>query len=227
MALIAIRAFNFATFGRPVAGARIFALGSPGSTLGVTDAAGRAVVELPAGEEPSLVLEKHGFVTTQSGTWTVPAGGLEGPQQEITFQTMPDWVIAVARRWLRVPAIAGRYHLATTVTAAGKTLYDPVQGEPGAVIRIHRDGRPLDVTPIYMGIVPLVHKTNLFMARWHQGTMSSADGGVLIPNLEAGTYTVSAEAPGRRFSVAKAVIRGDSPEFVNLSPPWGPRVLAD
>jgi hypothetical protein len=226
MAPIAIRAFNFIAFGRPVPGARIFALGAPGVTLAVTDHAGRAVVHRSPGQEVTLVLEKPGFVTTQSATLVVPVGGLSGGQQETTFQTLPTWAFAATKRWLRVPTLPGRRHLATTVTAAGMTLYDRVQGESRAVVRITRDGRELDVTPIYLGILPLVHKTDLIRARWRRGEVTSADGGVLFPNLEVGTYELEAQAPGRRFAVARAVVGADSPEFINLSPPWGPRVIS-
>lgn len=225
MALVRISAFNFAAFGRPVAGARIFALGQPHATLATTDASGRAELHHPPGEEITLVIERQGFVTTQSVTLTVPPEGLVGRNEEITFQTMPTWFFEVAKRWLRVPEVPGRRHLITTVTAAGKTLRDPRQGEPRAVVRMTRDERAVEVTPVYLGIVPLVHKTDLVTARWRRGVTTSADGGVLLPALELGTYSVDAHAPGRRFRAAKAVLRKDSPALVNLSPPWGPQAL--
>lgn len=227
MVPIAISAFNFIAFGRPVQGARIFALGEPAVTLGVTSSAGRAVVYRPPGQELTLVLEKPGYVTTQSATLLVPAEGLAGAQQETTFQTLPTWAFGAIKRWLRVPTVSGRRHLATTVTAAGKTLYDPIQGESSAVLRITRDGQALAVTPIYLGILPLVHKTDLLRARWRRGEATSLDGGVLLPNLEVGTYEIEAVAPGRCFAIARAVLNDDSPEFVNLSPPWGPRVVSE
>lgn len=228
---VSVAAFNFAAFGRPVAGARIYALGAAHETLAVTDAAGHALVEHPPHEELTLVLEKAGMVTTQSATLTVPPSGLRGSQEQLTFQTMPAWFFALARRWLRVPSQPGRRHLITTVTAAGKTLRDPVQGEPRAIVRLLHDGgsergaHAIEVRPIYLGILPFVHKTDLVRARWRRGESTSADGGVLLPSLPIGTYRVEAAAPGRQFRAAKAVLRDDSPELVNLSPPWGPRVV--
>lgn len=223
---VSISAFNFAAFGRPVAGARIFALGDPSVTLAVTDAQGGAVVHLPPEQEVSLVLEKAGFVSTQSATLVVPAQALCGRDKEITFQILPTWFFAAAKRWLRVPNVPGRRHLVTTVAAQGMTLRDPVQGEPSATIQVTRDERAIEVTPIYLGIIPFIHKTDLFTARWRRGTTTSADGGVLLPSLQLGSYTIKAEAPGRRFGQARAVLRDDSPELINLSPPWGPQVLS-
>jgi hypothetical protein len=225
MALVSISAFNFAAFARPIPGARIFALGEAHATLAMTDATGRAAVHRPPGHELTLVLEKQGFVTTQSVTLTVPPAGLQGRHEEITFQTMPTWFFRMAKRWLRVPDLPGRRHLVTTVTAEGRTLRDPVQGEPHAVVRMTRDGRAIEVTPIYLGIIPWIHKTDLVSARWRRGLATSADGGVLLPSLELGTYSVEAHAQGRRFRAARAILRADSPELVNLSPPWGPRML--
>lgn len=222
---ISICAFNFAAFGRPVPGARIFALGEPSVTLAVTDAQGCAVVHRSPGQELTLVLEKEGFVSTQSATLVVPDQALCGHDKEVTFQTLPTWFFAAAKRWLRVPSVPGRHHLVTTVTAAGMTLRDAVQGEPSATIQVTQEEQPIDVTPIYLGIIPFIHKTDLFSARWRRGTTTSADGGVLIPSLQVGTYTIKAEAPGRRFGLARAVLRDDSPELINLSPPWGPQVL--
>lgn len=224
MALVSISAFNFAAFGRPVSGARIFALGDFERTLAVTDDAGHALVEHPPHTELTLVLEKPGFVSTQAATLTVPPEGLRGAQEQLTFQTMPVWFFEVARRWLRIPQRSGHRHLITTVTAAGKTLRDAVQGEPSAVVRLLRDECVHPVTPIYLGILPFVHKTDLLRARWRRPAATSADGGVLLPGLPLGTYTIEAAATGRRFRAAKAILREDSPVLVNLSPPWGPRV---
>lgn len=223
---ISIAAFNFAAFGRPVAGARIFALGEPSVTLAVTDAQGCAVVHRPPGEEVSFVLEKAGFVSTQGAALVVPNQALCGRDKEVTFQTLPTWFFAAAKRWLRIPTVPGRRHLVTTVTAPGMTLRDAVQGEPSATIQVTREERAIQVTPIYLGIIPFVHKTDLFSARWRRGTATSADGGVLIPSLQVGTYTIKAEAPGRRFGLVRAMLRDDSPELINLSPPWGPQVLS-
>lgn len=223
---ISVRAFNFATFGRPVRGARIFAVGERAVTLAVTDAQGCAVVHRPPGQELSLVIEKEGFVSTQSTALVVPEKTLCGHHQEVTFQILPTWFFAAAKRWLRVPSVPGLRHLVTTVTAQGMTLRDAVQGEPSATIQVTRNGSALDTTPIYLGIIPFVHKTDLFSARWRRGAATSADGGVLIPNLQVGSYTIKAEAPGRSFSLARAVLCDDSPELINLSPPWGPQVLS-
>lgn len=176
------------------------------------------MVHRPPGQELSLVVEKAGFVSTQAAALMVPEKALCGRDQEVAFQIVPTWFFAAVKRWLRVPSVPGLRHLVTTVTAHGMTLRDAVQGEPSATIQVTRDGSAIDVAPIYLGILPFVHKTDLFSARWRRGAATSADGGVLIPNLQAGSYTIQAEAPGRSFRLARAVLRDDSPELINLSP---------
>jgi hypothetical protein len=222
---VAVRAVNFVTLGGPVAGARISVLGESTRTIALTDAAGRATLYRTPGEKLTLLMEKAGFVTTQSATVQVPPEGLSGPHTGMTFQTVWTWFLRMTKSWLRVSTQSGRHHLVATVTGAGKTLDDLVQGEPGAKVSLFSEGRRLNAEPIYLGIVPLLHITDFFLARWRLLDKTSADGGVIFPNVEPGAYTIRAEHPSRIFSECNIVVREESPEFVNASPPWGPRVI--
>lgn len=222
---VAVRALNFVTMGRPVAGAQISKLGVS-EALAITDAEGRAVIHAVPGEALTLVMTRSGFSPTQSATVTVPPGGLRGKDSELTFQTLPWWFYGVMLHWLRLSDDPSVRHVVTTVTARGLTLDDPVQGEPDAKVRLFDEGgREVVVQPIYLGIVPWVHKTDLFTARRRRLRVTSADGGVVIPNVPAGRYVIRAEHARVRFRDASVIVHKDSPIFVNASPPWGPRVI--
>ena len=85
------------------------------------------------------------LVSTQGAALVVPNQALCGRDKEVTFQTLPTWFFAAAKRWLRIPTVPGRRHLVTTVTAAGMTLRDAVQGEPSATIQVTREEQEISV----------------------------------------------------------------------------------
>jgi hypothetical protein len=222
---VEVRAVDFLMLGRPLPGARISVLGEP-RAVAVTNRFGRATLEREVGEELTLVLQKEGVAPTQAASVEVSPVGLSGPDREITFQAVPNWFLGLAKRWLRVATGEGRHHVVATVTAAGKTLDDLVQGEAGATVALFAEGREVEVVPIYLGIVPVLHVTDFVRARWRPLVATSADGGVIFPNVEPGSYSMRVTHPTRTFSECKFVVRDDSPEFVNASPPLGPRVIA-
>lgn len=195
-----------------------------------TDRFGRFEFCAKPAEKLTLVLEKHGnsayhnYHTTQSATFTVAATGLSGNQQEITFQ-VPRIITyrlleTILKNKLHVVPKANCCIVATTITAAGKTLVDDEQGEVGAQILLSQSGIRLHPPVIYFGI--LFGKTNPFSL----STLgASKDGGALIYNLPASDYpyTLGAYKQGLRFSQEQFLCRSGA--FINLSPPHGPRVL--
>lgn len=194
-----------------------------------TDQFGRFEFCAKPGEKLTLVLEKpgstayHNFHTTQSATFTITTTGLSG-QHEITFQvpriTTYRLLETILKNKLHVVPQANRCIVATTITAAGKTLSDDEQGEVGAQILLTQAGVRLHPPVIYFGI--LFGKTNPFSL---SPLGASKDGGTLIYNLPAShhLYTLSAYKPGLRFSQEQFLCRPGA--FINLSPPHGPRVI--
>lgn len=228
---VEIRAHAFERFGAPLAGAWIAVRERPGLRLR-TDRDGRVHLTAMVGTPLTAVAMARGLQTIQSGTALVPADGLVGDERALTLQVPWALTFRVLRRLLTRPR-PGCHHVATTITAAGKTLADSPQGEPGATIVLWRQdgaggcGDP----PIYLGAVPVIHKTDfagsLLAAAGLRAprTASSVDGGVLIANVPPGRYTLTADKPGLRFTSATVVIAADSPALINVSPPHAPRVV--
>jgi hypothetical protein len=228
---VELRAHAFERFGRPLAGAWITVRERPGLHL-CTDREGRAETTARVGEALTAVLSGRGLQTLQTATVVVPADGLVGADRAITLQVPWALTFTLLRRLLVRPR-PGRHHLATTITAFGKTLADSPQGEPDAELVLRRvdGGGDRGDPPIYLGAVPLVHKTDftgsLLAARGLRAprARSSVDGGVLVANLPRGRYVLTARKPGVRFTSAAVVIDERSPQFLNVSPPHGPRVV--
>lgn len=227
---VEVRAHAFERFGRPLRGAWVTVRERPGLRL-CTGADGRVHLLAAVGEPLTAALEHPRGQPVQTATVRVPAEGLVG-DRAITLQVPLALTFRVLQRLLVRP-LAGRHHLATTITAAGKTLADSPQGEADAkLVLIRHDGDECGEPPIYLGALPVVHKTDfggaLLAALGLRAprVCSSVDGGVLVANLPRGRYTLTASKPGLRFSAAELVIDADSPALINVSPPQAPRVLA-
>lgn len=176
----------------------------------------------PVGQPITLVLEKWGYKTTQSGTQIVPSKGLNGPHDNISFQVPSVETYYLLATLMGVHFDKNSCHLATTVTAFGKTMDDDEQGEPDAAITLTPY---VNETPFYFDIFkdgPLKGKTNPFTKGL---TQTTKDGGVAFFNLPARDklYTISAQKEGISFTQAQFLCRKDI--FINISPPRGPMVM--
>lgn len=229
---VEIRAHAFERFGRPIAGAWVTLRERPGLRL-CTGRDGRVQVFVAAGSSVTAVGEHRGCQAIQTATVVVPAGGLCGDQLALSLQVPLALTFRVLRRLLTRPR-PGCHHVATTITAAGKTLADSPQGEPDAEVVLRRmDGAAgCGEAPVYLGAVPLIHKTEfgraILAARGLVAPLprSSVDGGVLIANVPRGRYVLTAYKPGVRFASVELAIDAGSPALINVSPPHAPRVIA-
>jgi hypothetical protein len=228
---VEIRAHAFERFGRPLAGARIAVFERPGLQLH-TGPDGRCRSQAVVGERLTAALARRGCQPIQTATIAVPAGGLVGDERAITLQVPLALTYRILRRLLTRPR-PGYHHIATTITAAGRTLADCPQGECDAEVELTRldAGEPPDEPPIYLGAIPWIHKTDfgrpLLAALGVRAPLrrTSVDGGVLIANVPRGRYRLGARKPGVRFTAAEIEIRDDSPALINVSPPHAPRVI--
>lgn len=175
--------------------------------------------QYPIGKPITLVFEKDGYQTTQSGTAIVPAQGLTGPYDNITFQVPSDDAYAMLATVIGATIDDSKCHLATTITAYHKTMDEAPQGEAGAKITLSPF---VDEKPFYFDVFkkgPLKDKTNPFP---RDLTETSEDGGAAFFNLPPRDepYTISAVKAGVTFTEAKFICRKGV--FINISPPRGP-----
>ncbi|RDI36461.1 carboxypeptidase regulatory-like domain-containing protein [Aquicella lusitana] len=220
----------------PVSGfARSFILGTPLSDATITiletgekiktDKQGHfGPIQYPVGKSITLVFEKFGYKTTQSGTVIVPPAGLTGPYDNITFQ-----IPSIETYYLLAGIVGAKIdenscHVTSTIIAYHKTLDDIPQGEAGAKVTLTPY---VNETPFYFDIFknvpgPLKDKTNPFTKGL---TETSEDGGVAFFNLPPRDepYTISAVKSGVVFTEAQFLCRKGA--FINISPPRGPMAL--
>ncbi|MBV9575533.1 MAG: carboxypeptidase regulatory-like domain-containing protein [Gammaproteobacteria bacterium] len=176
----------------------------------------------PIGKSITLLFEKFGYKTTQSGTVIVPKEGLTNPHNNMTFQ-----VPSIETYYLMAAIIGAQFdenqcHVVTTITAYGKILQDIPQGEAGAKVTLTP---AVNEVPFYFDIFkegPFKGKTNPFTKGL---TQTSEDGGVGFFNLppRAEPYTISAQKNGVTFTEAQFLCKKGV--FINISPPRGPMAL--
>jgi len=193
-----------------------------------TDSNGKFKFCFSAGQTVTFLLEKTGYVSTYSGVYTLTSSGMTGKFNDVTFQVPTTAAYAIIQKSIMILRNAhespNTCTVVTTVTAAGKTLADDPQGEPGATISLTLNGVPVILTghrPYYFGIS--LKKTNIFTT--DQST-TSADGGVLIYNLAVSTsfYSITAVKKDTVFSTKQFLCQNGA--FLNLSPPQGPTVMS-
>lgn len=213
--------------------ARSFVLGTPLSNATITiletglklktdDQGHFGPILYPIGKPITLVFEKFGYKTTQSGTLIVPANGLSGPHDNITFQIPSIETYYLLAAFLGIKLDETKCHVVTTISARDKTLFDRTQGEANAKVTL---SPYVNETPYYLDIYrdgPLKDKTNFFT----KGLITTTeDGGVGFFNLPPSDkpYTLSAVKTGVPFTEAQFLCRPGV--FINMSPPNGPMAL--
>lgn len=204
--------------GWPLVGAKITVLEN--DAVYYTDQEGKfGPIFWPVGSDITLVLEKEGFRTTQSGTVTVPPEGLTGAYDNISFQVPSNWAFKLFSYAIGIKEHPNACIVAATITAHNKTMDDIPQGEPGAKCIVDA---VLKHKPHYFGFfdIPILkHKTNPLDRSLEE---TSIDGGFIVQVEATGqVHKVTAEKKDIRFTESKFIAREC---FINLSPPHGPRV---
>lgn len=175
----------------------------------------------PIGKPVTLMLEKSGYMTTQSATITVPKDGLITPYDNITFQVPSTYVYYLLSRAVGGKEDPNSCHVSSTIIKYHKTLNDIPQGEPGAVVSVTPYVKE---SPFYFDIFvkgPMKGKTYPFPTGLKT---TSEDGGIAFFNLPPRDepYKLTAQKDGVVFSEAQFMCRKGM--FVNISPPNGPMV---
>ena len=176
----------------------------------------------PIGQRITLELSKSGYVTTQSATVVVPAEGLTGAYDNITFQVPSTYVYYLLSKAVGAGLDDESCHVTATVTAFHKTMDDIPQGEKDAVVTLEPS---IKQSPFYFDIFtsgPLKGKTYPFPTGL---TKTSDDGGVAFFNVPPRDkpYHIVAMKPGVQFADAEFMC--EKGKFINLSPPRGPSAL--
>ncbi len=205
------RAYDFGPGGPGLRGAVVRALEHP-ERCATLDGSGDFVLGgFAPGEDVSVTLEHPDYPPIQTGTHTVPSGGITG----ITFQAPSYGMYRVMQTATRIVAQRDRCQIATTVTAVGLSLDSPVpsHGVAGATVTI--EPTPAEgFGPIYFqyyGPGSILPDRSL--------TQTTRDGGVLWLNVPAGDYVLTAHEDGMRFTQARFRCRAGW--LVNASPPMG------
>ncbi|MFV8749532.1 hypothetical protein ACNOYE_03150 [Nannocystaceae bacterium ST9] len=207
--LVSGDAFAFGP-GTMIPAAAIHVLEMPEYTTS-SDAAGHFEIELPAGSEATFVLEKAGYPTTYTKTFTLPDSGT---LERVTFQVPDDATFAALSSIVMIDPDPTTCQLASTVTRVGKSIYDAgAHGEAGATVTIE-PALPAEHGPVYFNANVIPQKDL---------TETSEDGGVLYTNVPPGTYVLRASKAGVEF--VDVTIRCDADVLVNPSPPNGLQAL--
>eukprot|EP01127_Copromyxa_protea_P007062 TRINITY_DN16991_c0_g1_i1.p2 TRINITY_DN16991_c0_g1~~TRINITY_DN16991_c0_g1_i1.p2 ORF type:complete len:236 (-),score=66.28 TRINITY_DN16991_c0_g1_i1:200-907(-) len=183
-----------------------------------TGADGRFSFDVPVGTRVTFLFEKFLFVTTQTSTMIVPAGGLTGKYNQVVFQIPDDALWELFLMALPVKSVdPTKCHVVATVCAANKTYDTGLQGEVNSTVTVHP---AINQAPFFFGVFDGL--TNPFSRGL---TSVSADGGVIWFNVDASDELreIDAHKPGKTFTSTKFWCRPGS--FINAAPNQGPRVI--
>lgn len=213
---------------RPIADAEIVDL--PTGERWKTGPDGYAHMMAEPGRIITPVLEKEGYPRMQGPTVEIPSEGLEGPNHEITLQVPSNGVYRTLMAAFGKPQ-PGTHHVVTTVSSLGKNLHDD-KGEDGVSVTLRSSNRTSREDAIYlgtflgktewMGPILSVRLPFLKTALAHKST--SFDGGAIFMNVLPGDYIFESRKNGVTISSAAMTIYPNSPDVINVSPPWGPKV---
>jgi hypothetical protein len=207
-------AFAFTLPGEPyglIDGATITVLEWPAVSV-QTDAQGRFVIPaLPPDDEATFVLEREGFPTARTKTFSLPA---VGTVERVTFQVPDDALFELLAGLLMLEVDPAACQLVSTVTRVGKSIYDAgAHGEAGATVTLE-PAIPAEHGPIYFG-ADVIPDPSL--------TETTEDGGVLYTNVPVGTYVMRAHKDGVTFE--ETTMKCEAGVLVNASPPYGLQAL--
>ncbi|MCX4246529.1 carboxypeptidase regulatory-like domain-containing protein [Paraliomyxa miuraensis] len=207
-------AFAFTLPGEPyglIDGATISILENPAQTV-TTDPLGHFELgSLPPGGTATFVLERNGFPTAHTKTFTLPQ---EGVLDQVTFQVPDDALFDLLAGLLMLEVDPTACQMVSTVTRVGKSIYDEgAHGEAGATVTVDPP-LPSEHGPIYF---------NASVIPDPMLTETSEDGGVLLTNVPPGTYVLSAHKDGVTFE--SVTMQCESGVLVNASPPYGLQAL--
>lgn len=192
-----------------LAGATVSIVEDPGrQTMTAVDGAFR-FDGFAAGDQVTLALEAADHHRIQTATFT-----LDASLERVTFQVVHDAIYASLADLLGVvPDEANRCQVVTTVTRAGRSLYDPgAHGEADATATM---------APNAAGEGPIYFDASVLPDRALDRT--TEDGGVLFTQVPPGEYTLEATKAGVTFRPARILCRAGW--LVNASPPWGLQVI--
>lgn len=206
---------------------------------------GYARLKVSPGRVLTLVLRQKGYPDTQTASVTVPPEGLTDVNDEITLQVAGRALYKLLRLGVGKPK-QGKHHVAVTVSALGRNLHDD-KGEGDVRVTLRSvNGKVHEGAPIYLGkmfgktewVRPILSSRIPFLKKYAH-TVTSEDGGVIFKNVkpdfkngQPAEYIIEAQkenADGTpvAFTQAKITIFPDSPELINVSPPLGPKVVAE
>lgn len=206
-----------------------FAFTLPGEPYGRIDAATISILEqpelsvqsdakghfvfpaVPPGSEATFVLEREGFPTARTKTFTIPE---VGPLERVTFQVPDDALFELLAGVLAIEVDPAACQMVSTVTRVGKSIYDAgAHGEAGATVTLE-PAIPAEHGPIYFG-ADVIPDPSL--------TETSEDGGVVFTNVPVGTYILRAHKDGVTFE--ETTMKCEAGVLVNASPPYGLQAL--
>lgn len=164
----------------------------------------------------------RGYRTTQTRVVTIPRDGIDAQSSylfNISLQVPSNPAFTLFSYLMWIAENRERGQIAVTVTLPGMTMDDIPQGEAGVEVFLFSEGEdePLDMEPYYLGIIPLIDKTD-FTGIFGRHQRTSADGGVLFRNVPPGTYRVVAVKGDMRAEITVVVHPG---VLTNASPTWG------
>ena len=200
----------------PIAGATIKAEELP-DVSAVTGADGSYDLEVPAGSTVTLYIEAAGHHTIHVQTFTLDAEHDGTELDGVNFQTPNDAIYEALKSLIAgytgKDPFEGGCVIVTTVGDArmvGMSFDEFINFHPHGVAGATAVIEPALATAIYFNDSVIPDQTQ---------TTTSGDGGVLWPNVPAGTYTLSATHPTVQFTTAN--VRCEDGWVVNANPVWG------
>lgn len=192
-----------------IVGATVAVAEAPELTTTVA-ADGTFALDVPSGDEVSLVLRKADFHPNQTATFLLGAGGLD----QVGLQVPTEGIFDLMASFVKIEPDPERCQIATTVSRKGTEPYGGAGlGEPGVIVTI-APPLPKEAGPVYFEYVNtgvIIPDPTL--------TATTLDGGVIYTNVPPGEYVLTATKPGKQFSTAK--IRCRKGMLVNAAPPRG------